>query len=84
MDNPLRPRQDGKMDKGSPATASSGGARRIRSAIGAPTTTTSSPEARTLGLLFDNTRDYISWGLWASPAKFPADVMQLRRQKLLI
>jgi hypothetical protein len=29
MDNPPRPRQDGKIDKGSPATARSGGAERI-------------------------------------------------------
>lgn len=27
---------------------------------------------------------HISWGLWASPAKFPADVMQLRGQEPLI
>ncbi|GAA1072033.1 FAD-dependent monooxygenase [Kitasatospora nipponensis] len=35
------------------------------------------------GLLFDNTRDYISFGIWASDDKFPADVMQLRGQALL-
>ncbi|MFJ4185206.1 FAD-dependent oxidoreductase [Kitasatospora sp. NPDC089509] len=35
------------------------------------------------GLLFDNTRDYISWGLWAADDKFPADVMELRGQRLI-
>jgi 2-polyprenyl-6-methoxyphenol hydroxylase-like FAD-dependent oxidoreductase len=28
------------------------------------------------GLLFDNTRDYLNWGFWASTDKFPSDVMQ--------
>ncbi|MEU7870841.1 NAD(P)/FAD-dependent oxidoreductase [Dactylosporangium sp. NPDC049140] len=28
------------------------------------------------GLLFDNTRDYLNWGFWASTDKYPADVMQ--------
>ncbi|WP_433066528.1 FAD-dependent oxidoreductase [Dactylosporangium sp. CS-033363] len=28
------------------------------------------------GLLFDNTRDYLNWGFWASTDKLPADVMQ--------
>jgi 2-polyprenyl-6-methoxyphenol hydroxylase-like FAD-dependent oxidoreductase len=35
------------------------------------------------GMLFDNTRDYISWGLWASEDKFPVDVMELRGQELV-
>lgn len=35
MDNPPRPRQDGKIDKGSPATARSGGAESIEPAFGA-------------------------------------------------
>ncbi|MFI9718505.1 FAD-dependent oxidoreductase [Streptomyces sp. NPDC052396] len=34
------------------------------------------------GLLFDNTRDYLSWGLWAANDKFPADVMSLRGRQL--
>jgi 2-polyprenyl-6-methoxyphenol hydroxylase-like FAD-dependent oxidoreductase len=28
------------------------------------------------GLLFDNTRDYLNWGFWASTDKYPADVLQ--------
>jgi 2-polyprenyl-6-methoxyphenol hydroxylase-like FAD-dependent oxidoreductase len=28
------------------------------------------------GLLFDNTRDYLNWGLSASTGKWPADIMQ--------
>ncbi|MFF3274810.1 FAD-dependent oxidoreductase [Streptomyces chrestomyceticus] len=28
------------------------------------------------GLLFDNTRDYINWGFWASADKFPPDVLK--------
>nr|BFE61303.1 hypothetical protein GCM10020063_058290 [Dactylosporangium thailandense] len=28
------------------------------------------------GLLFDNTRDYLNWGFWASTDKYPADVMR--------
>ncbi|GAA2245427.1 FAD-dependent monooxygenase [Kitasatospora cystarginea] len=35
------------------------------------------------GLLFDNTRDYISFGLWASEDKFPADVLSLRGPDLI-
>jgi 2-polyprenyl-6-methoxyphenol hydroxylase-like FAD-dependent oxidoreductase len=35
------------------------------------------------GLLFDNTSDYISWGLWAAADKFPADVLRLRGQELI-
>jgi hypothetical protein len=35
------------------------------------------------GMLFDNTRDYISWGLWAAAEKFPAGVMELRGQELI-
>lgn len=34
-------------------------------------------------MLFDNTMDYISWGLWASEDKFPAGVMELRGQELV-
>ncbi|GAB2721373.1 FAD-dependent oxidoreductase [Kitasatospora kifunensis] len=35
------------------------------------------------GMLFDNTRDYISWGIWASDDKFPKDVLKLRGQALI-
>ncbi|MCQ4084238.1 FAD-dependent monooxygenase [Streptomyces sp. RB6PN25] len=35
------------------------------------------------GLLFDNTRDYVSWGLWAARDKFPADTMKKRGQELI-
>jgi 2-polyprenyl-6-methoxyphenol hydroxylase-like FAD-dependent oxidoreductase len=35
------------------------------------------------GLLFDNTRDYVSFGLWAAADKFPADVLQRRGQDLI-
>ena len=35
------------------------------------------------GLLFDNTRDYISWGFWASAGKYPAGVMDLRGDDLI-
>jgi 2-polyprenyl-6-methoxyphenol hydroxylase-like FAD-dependent oxidoreductase len=35
------------------------------------------------GMLFDNTRDYISWGLWAAEGKFPAGTMQMRGQELI-
>lgn len=35
------------------------------------------------GLQFDNTRDYINWGLWASADKLPANVMDLRGQELI-
>lgn len=35
------------------------------------------------GLLFDNTRDYINWGFWASTDKFPADVMQRGGKELI-
>ncbi|MEV7603685.1 NAD(P)/FAD-dependent oxidoreductase [Kitasatospora sp. NPDC089797] len=35
------------------------------------------------GLLFDNTRDYISWGIWAADDKFPKDVLKLRGQDLI-
>jgi hypothetical protein len=47
MDNPPRPRQDGKIDKGSPATARSGGAERMEPAIGAPAAAPRPPEVRT-------------------------------------
>ncbi|QMU78158.1 FAD-dependent monooxygenase [Streptacidiphilus sp. PB12-B1b] len=35
------------------------------------------------GMLFDNTRDYINWGFWASTDKFPADVMKMRGEDLI-
>jgi 2-polyprenyl-6-methoxyphenol hydroxylase-like FAD-dependent oxidoreductase len=35
------------------------------------------------GLQFDNTRDYINWGLSATADKFPADVMELRGPELV-
>ncbi|MFC5182445.1 FAD-dependent oxidoreductase [Actinomadura harenae] len=35
------------------------------------------------GMLFDNTRDYISWGIWAADDKFPKDVLDLRGQDLI-
>jgi len=35
------------------------------------------------GLQFDNTRDYINWGLSAAADKLPADVMDLRGQELI-
>jgi 2-polyprenyl-6-methoxyphenol hydroxylase-like FAD-dependent oxidoreductase len=35
------------------------------------------------GLLFDNTRDYISWGFWASADKFPPGTLDLRGQDLI-
>jgi 2-polyprenyl-6-methoxyphenol hydroxylase-like FAD-dependent oxidoreductase len=35
------------------------------------------------GLLFDNTRDYINWGFWASTDKYPSEVMDLRRDDLI-
>ncbi|MCZ4125328.1 FAD-dependent oxidoreductase [Streptomyces sp. H39-S7] len=35
------------------------------------------------GMLFDNTRDYINWGFWASTDKFPADVLQRSREDLI-
>jgi 2-polyprenyl-6-methoxyphenol hydroxylase-like FAD-dependent oxidoreductase len=39
--------------------------------------------ARWPGLLFDNTRDYINWGFWASSDKYPTGVMDLRRDDLI-
>ncbi|MDF3288430.1 FAD-dependent oxidoreductase [Streptomyces silvisoli] len=30
------------------------------------------------GLLYDNTRDYINWAIWAAKGKFPADVLTRR------
>ncbi|MEV4441745.1 FAD-dependent monooxygenase [Streptomyces sp. NPDC049577] len=39
--------------------------------------------ARWPGLLFDNTRDYINWGFWASTDKFPADVMRRDGKELI-
>jgi len=35
------------------------------------------------GLLFDNTRDYINWGFWASSDKYPPGVMDLRGPQLI-
>ncbi|TWD82695.1 2-polyprenyl-6-methoxyphenol hydroxylase-like FAD-dependent oxidoreductase [Kribbella amoyensis] len=35
------------------------------------------------GLQFDNTRDYINWGLSAAKDKLPADVMELRGRELV-
>jgi 2-polyprenyl-6-methoxyphenol hydroxylase-like FAD-dependent oxidoreductase len=35
------------------------------------------------GLQFDNTRDYINWGLSATADKLPANVMDLRGQELI-
>jgi 2-polyprenyl-6-methoxyphenol hydroxylase-like FAD-dependent oxidoreductase len=35
------------------------------------------------GLLFDNTRDYINWGFWASSDKYPPGVMDLRGNDLI-
>jgi 2-polyprenyl-6-methoxyphenol hydroxylase-like FAD-dependent oxidoreductase len=35
------------------------------------------------GLQFDNTRDYINWGLSATADKLPPDVMELRGQELV-
>jgi 2-polyprenyl-6-methoxyphenol hydroxylase-like FAD-dependent oxidoreductase len=35
------------------------------------------------GLMFDNTRDYISWGIWAAAGKFPAGLRDLDGPALL-
>jgi 2-polyprenyl-6-methoxyphenol hydroxylase-like FAD-dependent oxidoreductase len=35
------------------------------------------------GMMFDNTRDYISWGLWASAEKFPPDFREMKGPELL-
>ena len=35
------------------------------------------------GLMFDNTRDYISWGVWASADKYPANLRDLDGPALL-
>jgi 2-polyprenyl-6-methoxyphenol hydroxylase-like FAD-dependent oxidoreductase len=35
------------------------------------------------GLLFDNTRDYLNWGLSAATARFPSDVLQLHGAGLM-
>jgi 2-polyprenyl-6-methoxyphenol hydroxylase-like FAD-dependent oxidoreductase len=35
------------------------------------------------GLLFDNTRDYINWGFWASSDKYPPGVTDLRGNDLI-
>ncbi|MEU3465897.1 FAD-dependent monooxygenase [Streptomyces sp. NPDC006733] len=35
------------------------------------------------GMLFDNTRDYINWGFWASTDKFPSDVLTRSREDLI-
>ncbi|AEW93757.1 MULTISPECIES: FAD-dependent oxidoreductase [Streptomycetaceae] len=39
--------------------------------------------ARWPGLLYDNTRDYINWGIWAATDKFPPDVRRLRGQDVV-
>jgi 2-polyprenyl-6-methoxyphenol hydroxylase-like FAD-dependent oxidoreductase len=38
--------------------------------------------ARWPGLLYDNTRDYINWGISAATRRFPADVLDLRGEPL--
>src|SRR6185312_6277615 len=35
------------------------------------------------GLMFDNTRDYISWGIWAAADKFPQNFKELSGPELL-
>jgi len=35
------------------------------------------------GLMFDNTRDYISWGIWASAEKFPEAFREMSGPELL-
>jgi len=35
------------------------------------------------GLMFDNTRDYISWGIWASADKFPSGFRDMTGPELL-
>jgi 2-polyprenyl-6-methoxyphenol hydroxylase-like FAD-dependent oxidoreductase len=35
------------------------------------------------GLLFDNTRDYINWGLWATTDKYPRGVKDLRGAEIV-
>lgn len=35
------------------------------------------------GLLYDNTRDYLNWGVSASADKFPPDIMELRGAELI-
>ncbi|WP_206506022.1 FAD-dependent oxidoreductase [Streptomyces chrestomyceticus] len=35
------------------------------------------------GLLFDNTRDYINWGFWASTDKFPQGVLKKSPEELI-
>lgn len=35
------------------------------------------------GLLFDNTRDYVNWGFWASADKFPSDVLKRDGHQLI-
>jgi 2-polyprenyl-6-methoxyphenol hydroxylase-like FAD-dependent oxidoreductase len=35
------------------------------------------------GMLYDNTRDYIMWGLWAAEGKFPDGTVQMRGQELI-
>lgn len=39
--------------------------------------------ARWPGLMFDNTRDYISWGIWASADKFPRNFRDMTGSELL-
>lgn len=35
------------------------------------------------GLMFDNTRDYVSWGIWGSAEKFPANFRDMSGSDLL-
>jgi 2-polyprenyl-6-methoxyphenol hydroxylase-like FAD-dependent oxidoreductase len=35
------------------------------------------------GMMFDNTRDYISWGIWASADKFPPNFREMKGPELL-
>ena len=46
-------------------------------------TTDAEPIARWPGLLFDNTRDYLMWGVSAASSRFPADVMSRRGGDLI-
>jgi 2-polyprenyl-6-methoxyphenol hydroxylase-like FAD-dependent oxidoreductase len=56
-------------------------------ATGAPKTGIGSTDAALIadwpGLMFDNTRDYISWGIWAAADKFPANLHALDGPTLL-
>jgi 2-polyprenyl-6-methoxyphenol hydroxylase-like FAD-dependent oxidoreductase len=56
-------------------------------AAGAPRDGIGSTDARLIGqwpgLMFDNTRDYISWGIWAAADKFPQELRELDGPALL-